>query len=240
MAEQPTKVETPPAPLVTDPPLAEAPPQLQDAAEKKPLAPPPAAAAEGTKALVVVENEKAVEPVKKKTSLDRESCYLLDFQCSNRSAFGRRDRGTENIGKLCSRTHCFRSDLCTCMLCSTDIALAEVEKEKKLSYVKAWEESEKSKAENKAQKQLSAVGAWENSKKAALEAKLRKIEEQLEKKKAEYGEQMKNKIALIHKQAEEKRAMVEAKRGEEFLKAEETAAKYRATGTTPKKVLGCF
>ncbi|KAK1261432.1 hypothetical protein QJS04_geneDACA008803 [Acorus gramineus] len=32
---------------------------------------------------------------------------------------------------------------------------------------------------------------------------------------------MKNKIALIHKEAEEKRAMVEAKRGEELLKAEE-------------------
>ncbi|KAK7274499.1 hypothetical protein RIF29_15591 [Crotalaria pallida] len=121
-----------------------------------------------------------------------------------------------------------------------DIALAQVEKEKRLSYVKAWEESEKSKAENKAQKKLSAVTAWENSKKAALEAELRKIEEQLEKKKAEYAERMKNKIALIHKQAEEKRAMVEAKRGEEFLKAEELAAKHRATGTTPKKSIGCF
>lgn len=65
-------------------------------------------------------------------------------------------------------------------------------------------------------------------------------QEQLEKKKAEYGEMMKNKIALVHRQAEEKRAVVEAKRGEEVLKAEETAAKFRATGTTPKKHLGCF
>jgi len=65
-------------------------------------------------------------------------------------------------------------------------------------------------------------------------------QEQLEKKKAEYAEKMKNKIALVHKQAEEKRAMVEAKRGEEILNAEETAAKYRATGTTPKKAFGCF
>ncbi|KAJ1408584.1 Remorin, C-terminal [Sesbania bispinosa] len=116
----------------------------------------------------------------------------------------------------------------------------EVEKEKRLSYVKAWEESEKSKAENKAQKHLSAVTAWENSKKAALEAELKKIEEQLERKKAEYGEKKKNKIALIHKEAEEKRAMIEAKRGEEVLKLEEMAAKYRATGTTPKKTMGCF
>ncbi|KAG4937162.1 Remorin [Glycine max] len=125
-----------------------------------------------------------------------------------------------------------------------DIALAEVEKEKKLSYVKAWEESEKAKAENRqdfiAQKHLSAIAAWENSKKAALEAELKKLEEQLEKKKAEYGEKMKNKVALVHKEAEEKRAMIEAKRGEEILQTEEMAAKYRATGTTPKKTIGCF
>lgn len=62
----------------------------------------------------------------------------------------------------------------------------------------------------------------------------------MEKKKAQYVEKMKNKIALIHKAAEEKRAMVEAKRGEDLLKAEEIAAKYRATGTAPKKLLGCF
>lgn len=65
-------------------------------------------------------------------------------------------------------------------------------------------------------------------------------QEQLEKKKAEYAEQMKNKAALVHKEAEEKRAMIEAKRGEELLKAEEMAAKHRATGHVPKKVLGCF
>ncbi|PON43076.1 Remorin [Parasponia andersonii] len=121
-----------------------------------------------------------------------------------------------------------------------DIALAEVEKEKRLSYIKAWEESEKTKVENKAQKKLSTVSAWENSKKAALEAKLRKKEEELEKRKAEYGEKMKNKVAEIHRQAEEKRAVVEAIRGEETLKAEEWAAKYRATGKTPKKFLGFF
>ncbi|KAL5866167.1 hypothetical protein ACOSQ3_003681 [Xanthoceras sorbifolium] len=51
---------------------------------------------------------------------------------------------------------------------------------------------------------------------------------------------MKNKVASIHKDAEVKRAMVEAKRAEQVLKAEEMAAKYRATNTTPKKLLGCF
>nr|XP_009778200.1 PREDICTED: remorin-like isoform X2 [Nicotiana sylvestris] len=121
-----------------------------------------------------------------------------------------------------------------------DAVLARVATEKRLSLIKAWEESEKSKAENKAQKKVSAIAAWENSKKANLEAELKKMEEQLEKKKAEYIEKMKNKIALLHKEAEEKRAMIEAKRGEDLLKAEELAAKYRATGTAPKKLLGCF
>lgn len=65
-------------------------------------------------------------------------------------------------------------------------------------------------------------------------------QEKLEKKKAEYVEKMKNKIASVHKAAEEKRAMIEAKQGEDLLKAEEIAAKYRATQTTPKKLLGCF
>ena len=62
----------------------------------------------------------------------------------------------------------------------------------------------------------------------------------MEKKKAQYVEKMKNKVVLIHKAAEEKRALIEAKRGEDLLKAEETAAKYRATGTAPKKLLTCF
>ncbi|XP_068315367.1 remorin-like [Pyrus communis] len=121
-----------------------------------------------------------------------------------------------------------------------DIALAQLEKEKSMSFVRAWEESEKAKAENKAQKKLSDVTAWESSRKAAVEAKLRSIEEQLEKKKAQYAEKMKNKVALLHKQADEKRAMVLAQKGEELLKADETAAKYRATGSIPKKFLGCF
>ncbi|XP_018454821.1 remorin 1.4-like isoform X2 [Raphanus sativus] len=119
-----------------------------------------------------------------------------------------------------------------------DAVLARVETEKRMSLIKAWEEAEKCKVENKAEKKLSSIGSWENNKKAAVEAELKKIEEQLEKKKAEYVELMKNKIAQIHKQAEEKRAMIEARRGEEVLKAEELAAKYRANGTAPKKLFG--
>ncbi|CAJ1817446.1 unnamed protein product [Sphenostylis stenocarpa] len=120
-----------------------------------------------------------------------------------------------------------------------DIALAQVAKEKQMSYVKAWEESEKAKADNRANKHISEVAAWEEKKEAALEAELKKLEEKLEKKKAKCVEKMKNKMALVHKKAEEKRAVIESKRGEEVLKAEESAAKYRATGTTPKKSMGC-
>ncbi|XP_075077755.1 remorin-like [Nicotiana tabacum] len=121
-----------------------------------------------------------------------------------------------------------------------DVALAQLETEKRSSFVKAWEESEKSKVDNKAQKKLSAVARWENTQKAKFEAKLKKLEEQLEHKKADYAEKIKNKVALIHKEANEKRAMVDARRGKEILKAEEMAAKYRATGKAPKKFLGCF
>lgn len=121
-----------------------------------------------------------------------------------------------------------------------DAQLARVETEKKMSLIKAWEESEKCKAENKAQKKVASVEAWENSKKASIEAELKMIEEKLEKKKAEYAEAMKNKVAMIHKEAEERKAMIEGKRGEELLKAEEMAAKYRAIGKPPKKLLGLF
>lgn len=121
-----------------------------------------------------------------------------------------------------------------------DAILANVELERKLSMIKAWEESEKSKAENKAQKKMSSILSWENTRKAAIETKLRTQEEKLERKKAEYAEKMRNQVAAIHKAAEEKRATVEATRHEEIIKYEEMAAKHRSKGTTPTKFLSCF
>lgn len=121
-----------------------------------------------------------------------------------------------------------------------DVALAKVETEKRGSLIKAWEENEKAKAENKAAKKIASILSWENTRKANIDAQLKRKEEELEKKKAEYAEKMKNKKAIVHKEAEEKRAMVVARRGEDVLKAEEMAARYRATGLAPKKVLGCF
>ncbi|XP_040990400.1 remorin-like isoform X3 [Juglans microcarpa x Juglans regia] len=118
--------------------------------------------------------------------------------------------------------------------------LAKVANEKRLALIKAWEESEKTKAENKAYKKLSAVESWENSSKASVDAQLKKIEEKFEKKKAKYGEKMKNKLAAIHRAAEEKRATVEAKRWEELIKVEDTATKFRTAGYVPRNLLGCF
>ncbi|KAF7087124.1 hypothetical protein CFC21_090343 [Triticum aestivum] len=122
-----------------------------------------------------------------------------------------------------------------------DAVLAKVEMNRKLSMVKAWEENQKSKADNRAEHKMSSILSWENTKKAAVQAKLRTREEKLEKKKAEYAEKMRNRIAMIHKEAEEQRAAVEARRQEEMIKCEETAAKHRSQGTTPKKkFLTCF
>ncbi|KAG8374913.1 hypothetical protein BUALT_Bualt10G0045000 [Buddleja alternifolia] len=121
-----------------------------------------------------------------------------------------------------------------------DATLARVELEKRLALIKAWEDNEKTKADNKAYKKLSGIDAWENIRRVLLEAQLKQIEEKFEKKKAEYGEKMKNKMAIIHKAAEEKRAFVEADLGKDVQMVEETAAKFRATGYIPKKLFACF
>ncbi|KAH1251428.1 hypothetical protein AAZX31_05G192100 [Glycine max] len=115
-----------------------------------------------------------------------------------------------------------------------------VDREKRLALIRAWEESEKTKAENRAYKRHNAVVLWENSKKASAEAHLKRIEEKLDRNKAKCVEKMQNKVAEIHRTAEEKRAMIEAYKGEEFLEIEEKAAKFRTRGYSPKKYLPCF
>ncbi|XP_004511589.1 remorin-like isoform X2 [Cicer arietinum] len=123
---------------------------------------------------------------------------------------------------------------------STDAGLTRIVTEKRLALIKAWEESEKTKAENRAYKKQSAVVLWEESRKASIEAQLKKFEDKLERKKVEYVEKMKNEIAEIHQYAEEKRAIVEAQKGEEILELEETASKFRSRGVVPRKFFGCF
>nr|ACG44049.1 remorin [Zea mays] len=119
-----------------------------------------------------------------------------------------------------------------------DAYLAKIVSEKRLSLITAWEESQKARADNRAAKKLAFITSWENAKKAEMEAELRKIEEQLQKKKAAYEEKLKNKLAMLHRTAEERRAQTEARRGEETILAEEMAAKYRAKGEGPTKLFG--
>ncbi|CAN1184262.1 Remorin 1.4 [Linum perenne] len=122
-----------------------------------------------------------------------------------------------------------------------DVVLARVETEKRNALICAWEENEKAKIDNKAYKRLSAITSWENTKKAAVEAQIKEYEEQLQKKRAEYAERMQNKLAEIHKEAEENRALIEATKGQEYVKIEESATTYRATGgSPPKKFFSCL
>ncbi|CAJ2676615.1 unnamed protein product [Trifolium pratense] len=121
-----------------------------------------------------------------------------------------------------------------------DAVLARVESQKRLALIKAWEENEKTKVENRAYKMQSAVDLWEDNKKSSIEAKFKGIEVKLDKKKSEYIEVMQNKIGEIHLSAEEKKAMIEAQKGEEIVKVEETAAKFRSRGYEPRRLLGCF
>uniref|UniRef100_A0A0E0R132 Remorin C-terminal domain-containing protein n=1 Tax=Oryza rufipogon TaxID=4529 RepID=A0A0E0R132_ORYRU len=137
-----------------------------------------------------------------------------------------------------------------------DALLTTVATEKRISLIKAWEENEKAKADNKsverykipafqmsprltetfahrAAKKLADIASWENSK----VAEIKKYQEYLERKKAEQVEKLMNGVAKVHRAAEEKRAATEARRGEEVVKAEEAAAKYRAKGEPPKKLL---
>ncbi|GAU19475.1 hypothetical protein TSUD_77190 [Trifolium subterraneum] len=81
------------------------------------------------------------------------------------------------------------------------------------------------------QKRLALIKAWEENEKTKVK---------LDKKKSEYVEVMQNKIAEIHLSAEEKKAMIEAQKGEEIVKVEETAAKFRTRGYEPRRLLGCF
>ncbi|KAJ6388692.1 hypothetical protein OIU77_027115 [Salix suchowensis] len=180
-------------------------------------------------------NEKSLVPVSEKVAdpTAAESAFRGDQITEVRAGYRFESLLLSNLISLSLTEHI---DLYR----SSDAILSRVETEKRYALIKAWVENEKAKVENKAHKKLSAIGSWETTKKVSVEAKIRKFEEKMERKKAEYAEKMKNKAAELHKAAEEKKAMIEAKKSEECLKVEETAAKFRATGYTPKKFLGCF
>lgn len=116
-----------------------------------------------------------------------------------------------------------------------DLVLAKLNKAKVLSLIKAWEENMKKKSENSYNKKVAKITAWEVAKKARAEATLRSSEERIANEKAAYIEKTKNKVSLVQRVAEEQRALAEAQHGQEVLKAQEIAAKCRASGTRPQK-----
>ncbi|XP_019083672.1 PREDICTED: uncharacterized protein LOC104703946 isoform X2 [Camelina sativa] len=61
-------------------------------------------------------------------------------------------------------------------LSEQDEKLVEIEKDKRLALIDAWEENEKAKAQTKAYKELCSTEAWENNMKTALELDLKKME----------------------------------------------------------------
>lgn len=121
-----------------------------------------------------------------------------------------------------------------------DLVLAKLNKEKVLSLIKAWEENMKRRSLNSYQKKVAKITAWEVAKRARIEATLRSSEESLENEKAACIEKTKNKVALVERVAEEQRALTEAHHGMEIVKAEEIAAKWRASGARPRKSISWF
>lgn len=120
-----------------------------------------------------------------------------------------------------------------------DLVMAKLNKDKILLLIKAWEENKKKKSFNRFSKKMAKLEAWEVGKKARAEARLRTSEERLENERAACLERARNKIALVQKIAEEQRALAEARHGRQVLKAEETAAKCRASGARPHRFFCC-
>ncbi|KAJ7520023.1 hypothetical protein O6H91_20G063900 [Diphasiastrum complanatum] len=121
-----------------------------------------------------------------------------------------------------------------------DVLLAKAHQDKVMKYIEAWQVHEKAIIANKYQKEVMKIGAWVHAEKAKVEAKLKKAEAKLEKKKAKIHEQMMNEIAAIQRNGEERKAETEIKQVEEVVKIEEKAARYRATGKSPKRSASCL
>eukprot|EP00250_Pteridium_aquilinum_P023469 c26953_g1_i1 orf=162-614(-) len=122
---------------------------------------------------------------------------------------------------------------------STGEALAQVNRDKTNSYIKAWEEKEKANANNKFEKAMSKLTAWENGKKAAAEARMRQSLQELERKRAIIMERMKNELAEVHRIAQEKVAKANAKKQAEVVRINEESNAYRTEGLKPTKRLLC-
>ncbi|KAL0643772.1 hypothetical protein Bca4012_042062 [Brassica carinata] len=119
----------------------------------------------------------------------------------------------------------------------------EIEKEKTIALINAWEENEKAKAQTKAYKELCSIEAWENNMKTSLELDLKKMEENSEVEKAEYSKRFKKKIPEIEKIAEAKREKIEKLKEQKSINLKKMSEKLSANPNAypPKtKTCGCF
>ncbi|KAH7440324.1 hypothetical protein KP509_04G101900 [Ceratopteris richardii] len=110
-----------------------------------------------------------------------------------------------------------------------------------ISYVKAWEETEKANCNNRFERAIARIRAWETSKQSMVDANLSQAEQRLEKRRASVVENMKNESAEIHRIALEKVARAEARRNEELIAIEEESTRCQMEGRTPRSCLmPCF
>ncbi|CAN7026157.1 unnamed protein product [Brassica oleracea var. botrytis] len=133
---------------------------------------------------------------------------------------------------------------CTTILSSNQNEnFVEIEKEKTIALINAWEENEKAKAQTKAYKELCSIEAWENNMKTSLELDLKKMEENSEVEKAEYSKRFKKKIPEIEKIAEAKREKIEKLKEQKSINLKKMSEKLSANPNAypPKtKTCGCF
>ncbi|KAI5058644.1 hypothetical protein GOP47_0026814 [Adiantum capillus-veneris] len=130
-----------------------------------------------------------------------------------------------------------------------EVMLAKLNQDKVSSVIMAWESNLKAKSLHsimhaslllRRDLQIAKIEAREKAKKARAEAHLQQQEEKLEKKRAAYVERIQNEISKIGMRAKEERAHVDASFGEETLRVEEIAQRYRSFGRLPKKYSSCF
>ncbi|KAK7253032.1 hypothetical protein RIF29_37420 [Crotalaria pallida] len=197
----------------------------------------------------ILETEEPEKPVSQEEEAKEQVTSLVVQSCSSCFLYG-------EIAIMTRKAHLLGSHMHECrvcifyashvnsnfkyMVCPADVADSSDRKDTGDSINNRDAELARVVAEKRAYKRLSTVGLWEDTKKASVEAQLKKIEENLEKRKAEYVERMKNKVADIHRSGQEKRAIVEAQKKEDILEVEETAAKFRSRGNTPRSFFTCF
>ncbi|RXH95052.1 hypothetical protein DVH24_024736 [Malus domestica] len=116
--------------------------------------------------------------------------------------------------------------------------LLQKKKEDTLSFIKTWEEKQKTKVDNKANKRLAINEERKNADQIDLEAEEKKIETKVEKHRHRELEKLKNKEAHSAKIIEDSKVRIEAKRNKGHLNVEKKADKFRNANTLPTKCFG--